>query len=351
MPITKITKDFVRDKAKLSDRELNSRYYKIGSKLFNKVRQPLDATANNNITVSIEEFAAKYYNLRKMIGRLAKPRIEAVWLSRFRQFFPEYTFGNGRKVTCVDDFLEAIVMEPYDNRMRELVHTVQNVMWGTGNNWAVIVEAKIMQVLGLEYKDEYVDLEDGQEKARTHLGNSIKTLIVNRKGRICNQPIKRKLEAAHKENLYVRNVGKSKSVAKVIRASTYDGWIGICHGHPSLPAEEPKEKANENAASAATPMAGPRNNEEIRKWIELQLAAGVTSLDEIIHAARENDSQPLDIPVALPVQIPLMAEIPFPTKEAAGQCVSPLASDASTLATSSVSDIVIPMILKIIFDH
>ena len=78
MPITKITKDFVRDKAKLSDPELNSRYYKIGSKLFNKVRQPLDPTANNNITVSIEDFAVKYYNLRQMIGRLAKPRIEAV---------------------------------------------------------------------------------------------------------------------------------------------------------------------------------------------------------------------------------------------------------------------------------
>lgn len=338
MPITRIPRDFLIDKAKLSEVQLKRRYFKVGWDIFHKKRP-----SDNNGTadgppdapgVTIEEFETMFYNLRKMIGDIGKSRIQAIFANKFNTYFPKYTFGGGRKVTCVNDLLEAIVLEPYDDKARRMIHITLNVMWG-GNNWAIILEAMIMEVIGLAYTDEFIDpAKNGLEVVvqRNHLGGFIAALLVSRKNRVCNQAIIRKLRTVRKEALYARNVGISKNIARFIRAEGYDGWIGLCWDHPKILAEKQVPKEEEVETNAP---------KDISQWLKAMVAGGVNSVEGLVEAA--NEPKMLKLP-AKPLPV-------FPTAEAAGlQCISPLSSDNSTLAASasSVSDTDNPTMLPMI---
>jgi hypothetical protein len=58
-----------------------------------------------------------------------------------------------------------------------------------------------MKLAGLERSGECIDLEKGKGKRdRTHIGGSIRKLIVKRKNRCINQLIKRKMLEVHHQS-------------------------------------------------------------------------------------------------------------------------------------------------------
>ena len=314
--MVKIPRDFIVDKAKLSRKQIERRYLKVGDKFFHKGK------AGQNNHVSLDEFEKRYYRLRDLLGLLAKVRIKALWLSRFNTRYPNFTFGRGgeRKVMSVSDFLECIcITETYDDHFREMVHIVQNVMWGSSNHWALHIEAIIMAIVGLAYSDEYLgdataaDLEDDLEDEETtdgttkdefkpkrkHLGGSIRQLVVARKGRICNQPVTRKLVEVRQEKLYKRNVGTNKKVVKVKQASSYDGFIGLCANHPEILASSVIiHRAKDEQASFVTGDKPPANQSQVRAWFESLAAKGMQSLEEFVKAAQHQiDSAPIPFPL------------------------------------------------------
>jgi hypothetical protein len=173
-------------------------------------------------------------NMRTFMLGFGKPRMRALFVEYFNNFEPEYTWGGGRKVTSVEDLEEAYGYEPYDNNMRRRIDYVQNRMWGTSNQAMYALEKTVMEANKIKYSDVTVN---GEKPKKSHQGGSIKALYVRFKGSYFVNRFRNKGRTTHRD-LYRRKKGVAQCVKKMLVATfeTYgfNGYIGICDGHPSL---------------------------------------------------------------------------------------------------------------------
>lgn len=307
--MTIVPRDFFVNKKKLTAHELQVRFAKVGWDLFYK-RHAGDKPPKCPAIDLIADFEIRLENLRIMILGHVSPRVEGIFIARFEQLFSGYTFRGGRKVTSTESLLSAIILEPYDNKMRGMIHTVQNTLWGN-NTWAVLLEKKTMQVIGLEYSDLHLN----EKPKNTHDGDSIKGAIIKLKNQMIVQRIKRGVQKYHHEVLYKRNVGISKGVLNLVSATIsshgFNGWVGQCAGHPDLV----------NRIMEEPPKTNPATKLDMYAWCQSMLAKGVTSRAELLTEAAKEENMPSWCTVA--------------TNE---KCVSPLSSVVASVDISTVPD-------------
>ncbi len=120
------------------------------------------------------DFRNRCANLRNLIIKLAKPSIAGVALFRLKEGFGDIAFGCGRKVVSTDDLNEAYATEKYTKEMRGMIFFMMISAWGTNNNWAIMLENKIMAMLKIAHNGTYCEQENVQRK---HLGGSLKSII------------------------------------------------------------------------------------------------------------------------------------------------------------------------------
>ena len=264
------------------------RLVEYGHVVFNKL--PKDKTTKKLDAKCIDgdlakDFEKRCYSLREMIIGLAKPRSRSVWAARFNARYPEYTYSGGKKVTCPDDFIEAILNEPYDNEMRGMIFYIQVTLWGKGNSYALQIESKIMQLCKLKYMDDYCDLEKENWPKKKHQGGCIKTMLVRLKQSSFVNKFRRVVREQQNERLYHRNVGTSKEIKAVQRVTVkshgFNGWLGLCEGHPDLEKVLKQQKKEEAPVMKQTDM---------RTWFDGVMAEGeVTSREQLLEALQKMD--------------------------------------------------------------
>jgi hypothetical protein len=140
---------------------VNIRFTKVGYSVFQKdVLAPGEEkpTVSRVLMSDTKDYRRRLENLKEMVETIGVPCIEDVFMTKFNQMYPDYTFGHGEKVKSVESMVRAYSTEPYDNLMREMVHYCMHGMWAN-NRWAVEVESKVMWMLRLNYTDKYGDVE------------------------------------------------------------------------------------------------------------------------------------------------------------------------------------------------
>ena len=249
-----------------------------------------------------QDYKNRLYNLRDMVVGLGKPRGNNVFGLRFNGRFTTYRY-NEKKIQSIEDFKDAIINEPYDNNMREMIHYVQNQMWGRGNTYALQIEAKIMQLLKLRYVDEYCDLPKDKYPKKNHPGGCIKTMLVRMKQSSMVNGVRRLVKNQHKETLYHRNVGNSREVKCIVKVTKkshgFNGYLGLCDGHPDLEktlAMQRKIEAGQvqqqqaPVKEAAVANQKPR---DVRAWFEEVMAAGcVNTPAELMQVLNTEEGRP-----------------------------------------------------------
>ena len=262
------------------------RFGAVGWKFFHKVQ---DGDSDPQIPGEnlLAKFVERLGNLRHMVIGFVGPRIERIFVLRFTDMYPDFTFAGGRKVTSIESFIAAIITADYGNSMRAMVHSTQNNLWGN-NTWAVKLEAKVMQVIGLEYTGTYLV----KTPKKNHDGNSVKDAIVKCKNTLIVQKIKRAVLKYHKEVLYKRNVGISNLVLELVPATLdshgFNGWVGQCAGHPKLVERLSKEPPKKN----------PETKVDMYHWFHSLLATGVTSPEMLLEEAAKLSSLPVKVTVS-----------------------------------------------------
>jgi hypothetical protein len=272
------------------------------------------------------DFKNRCANLRDLIIKLAKPRIEGVGMFRLNQGFGEVTFGCGRKVTSTDDLNEAYATEKYTKEMRAMIFFMTISAWGTNNNWAIMLENKIMCMLKLAYDGTYCEKQAVQRK---HLGGSIKAIIVRLKQSNLVNKFRRTGRRVHREVILKKRPKKlSAGVKRLVNATVethgFNGILGLYEGHPVLVAEAKKAAAeSKNVASAvyalppirvpgtpATSLVSSPPSEcpsDLAEWFFAKAKAGMTKKDllrqleeapeEIITGITDTDQSSLETSV------------------------------------------------------
>ena len=233
-----------------------------------------------------------------------------------------------------NDLIEAIISQPYDNKMRALIHFVQNRMWGRGNVWAVLLENKIKELLKLEYTDEYCDVKEGQASRKNHQGGSIKQIMVRIKQSSFVNKFRRITKLHHHEVLYQRDVGTSKDILEVVPATIasrgFQGCIGLTAGHADLG----KRKQNltpqlwaQTAPAVKETVPSVMGTQELHHWLKNQMRAGVTTREELF-ASFQSD------PAGMHIETPPI-EDDANTNMSPFSDLSPLGADDGSTATVS----------------
>ena len=243
---THTPRDFVKDKKKLSPKELSQRAHIVGRRVFQK-EKGTPATENGGDVVPAvladlaplaagvtedEDFAERISELRLFLQDLATPRMHAVWLHKFRSHMGDrYT-----EVTCFADFLQVYISSSNSNQMNKDVNFVCNVMWGKGQ-WAIELEQLVMKMLKLHYTEE---LCSGKKCLTKRKHGSIKSMFVRMKQTIFCDPIREASLRFKNQVLHQRKLDKPMegvlAVIKVTKESHgFDGHLGLGEGHPELP--------------------------------------------------------------------------------------------------------------------
>lgn len=292
-----IPRDFIVDSDKWSNEQLEVRMLEYGHVVFTKLKRDTNKVNKEAITEKLsQDYKNRLYNLRDMVVGLGKPRGSNVFGLRFNGRFTTYLY-NGKKIQSIEDFKDAIINEPYDNSMREMIHYVQNQMWGRGNTYALQIEAKIMQLLKLRYVDEYCDLTKDKYPKKIHPGGCIKTMLVRLKQSSMVNAIRRLVRNQHCETLYHRNVKISSYVPCIIKVTKkshgFNGYLGLCVGHPDLEKELAKQgkiKAEQVQQQQAPEKEAPvatQKPTDMRAWFEEVMAGGRVNtpaeLMEVLH--------------------------------------------------------------------
>lgn len=162
---------------------------------------------------------------------------------------------NGRSIRCLSDFTAFIRAGPWDNKMRDIVHYAQDVMWDVSNTWAVTLEEEYTKMLGIRFSGQRADPNNVPK--RITQGNCAHYLFVKVKGTLVStirnttrrvwrealfarRPIKDKQESVpsttHKENN--SKIPRILHYEHVLRCTDGEGYfggvIGYCEGHPKL---------------------------------------------------------------------------------------------------------------------
>lgn len=302
-----IPRDFIVDSDKWTNEQLDVRMLEYGHVVFTKLKRDTNKVNKEAITEKLsQDYKNRLYNLRDMVVGLGKPRGSNVFGLRFNGRFPTYLY-NGKKIQSVEDFKDAIINEPYDNNMREMIHYAQNQMWGRGNTYALQIEAKIMKLLKLRYVDEYCDLPKDKYPKKIHPGGCIKTMLVRLKQSSMVNAIRRHVKRHYCETLYHRNVGISKDVRCLVKATKsshgFNGYVGLGVGHPDLEktlamqeqetegAQEQKQQ-KQQAPEKKAPVANQKPR-DVRAWFEEVMAGGcVNTPAELMEVLNTEDGRP-----------------------------------------------------------
>ena len=211
-----------------------------GNDIFNKdVETALpEATNRNTATVTvpgchvlpIQEFANKLDALRTFLQDLGMPRIKEMF--EVRAAAHNHGFPHCK---TLEDFLQAYRTDPYDNKMRALVFYLCNDLWGKG--LFIVIEKLIMDKLKLKYSNELV----GKKPVKTrHRSGSIKVMLVRMKQTYFIERFRQIGFDLYHEVIYKRNmlVNRNQGVVQVVKVTKeshgYNGYLGLCVGHPSL---------------------------------------------------------------------------------------------------------------------
>jgi hypothetical protein len=153
---TKISFDFLLDKANLTQFELASRFKHFGNIFHDGPAQPQPQEESGG-TPSVDllrDFATRINHLRSLVCDLLLARLHKIFKDR-------------SKLLCGNDYphcetlpqwLEEYKNGPYDNKKRGMVHTLCSKLWG--KECIPLVEKLVMTKLGLKYISFIID-KDG----------------------------------------------------------------------------------------------------------------------------------------------------------------------------------------------
>lgn len=249
---------------------------------------------------------------RKLIYKLAEPRIVAKLMDNIKEVYPEVKL-HGKDLKTLDDVVQYIQRGPYDNKIRGFVDYVLHSSWGTSNAWALEVEHDIMIDLEMKYSDKKIapgKTPEKQKREKNHPGNFCKQMCVIKKGSMLNR-IQLCVRRIYKEVIYRRGQDKERllqstpkpSIPKVVRLEPatreshgFEGLVGICVGHKVLIQEENNREQ--------MPPEPPDTDNKMVQWLTEQIKEGKTieTAGDLIRLLNENDhddDDPLmDNPVA-----------------------------------------------------
>ena len=156
IPQTIIPRDFILDKAHLTQEELEARFAICGREMFNKEvqqanddEQPRTLAPVEDGVSPMQDFAERHARLRVMCQDMAAPRMKEtfkVHAESCNRHFPE--------AKTVEDFDLLYRTQVYDNKMRDTINTVCNRMWG--KECFGIIETQVMKRLNLKYSNQLV---------------------------------------------------------------------------------------------------------------------------------------------------------------------------------------------------
>ena len=176
---TELPYDFIIDKDEWPRPEINKRLHNYGAQSFDKNNRAANIQTGKDIPDDVyEDFKQRLYNLRAMAIGFGKPCIKQVWSAGLKKYEKDYTFAGGRTVETPEDFAEALMSQPYNNEMRARLHYIQNRMWGTNNNWAILVVEKVKELMKIKYLDTNVY---GKTPKKKYIGGCLKTIMVKLK--------------------------------------------------------------------------------------------------------------------------------------------------------------------------
>ena len=105
---TEIPYDFIPTKARIEDDMVNIRFTKVGYSVFQKdVLAPGEEkpTVSHVLMSDTKDYRRRLENLKEMVETIGVPCIEDVFMTKFNQMYPDYTFGHGEKVKSVESMV------------------------------------------------------------------------------------------------------------------------------------------------------------------------------------------------------------------------------------------------------
>ncbi len=198
--MTEIPLDFIPKKKNFSDKELEDR------KLFWAALDKRVTEDHGKPTPDLKEenLKKKILGLRSIVYSLSGSRINRYFAEKIGEAYPDLKLKDGRSIECIKDFAYYVKHAKSGADLREKAFYAMYGMWGTGNEWANVVESEIMDLLMLKYTGL---LADGTQKEKVHEGGCFKDRTVKYKN-ILLEVIKNALMKYHKENILVRNYHK-----------------------------------------------------------------------------------------------------------------------------------------------
>jgi hypothetical protein len=249
-----------------------------------------------------EKFAAMLVAGRRLILKLAEPRIIAYFVSQMKLVYSDVKC-NGKEIRSIDDFITYLRKGPWNNKRREVANFALHTAWGASNVWALDVEVDVMKVLEMKYGNKKIAAhKPSQKREKNHPGNFCKQMCVNKKGSLFNR-VQQFVRREYKEAIYVRILKPEKlleskpkkSIPKVvwIKEATRDRFgfhclIGICVGHK----DEFKQANMHQEENEVTPET-PNTKNKMLEWLHENLLSGETieTTEDLIRLAQGNSER------------------------------------------------------------
>lgn len=269
--LRKIPKDYVPSKtsSKLSPSEIRQRMEKWKEVL--DLREGPNHGTEPNETWDSTAFCAVLDNMRELLYHMAQPVINTHFSTEFNKRHPDFSFGNSRRINCMDDFTDFI--HEYNpahagamplKEARAMTHFVLYGIWGKSNFWAEKGEKEILKMLGFEFDGNRMC--DGSVKKRKQRGGFGKHHLVKKL-----DMERAKVNSAwercfyekffHRDNFKVPgNTGNKKRdrshLRKYIRyckreTDLFDGGYLLMEGHPEYEKVSGQVAAKEREQSEA----------------------------------------------------------------------------------------------------
>jgi hypothetical protein len=296
--VTSIPVDFLLDKKKLKDKELSDRFsYGGGRRIFDK-NVPETKMVNGKLVEvltelpvavgdQMEDFETRISTLRDFTIDLWHPRLRAAFHERIQKCLPEL-----HDIKTIYDFLQWYREQPYGNNVRRIVDIVSHKMFT--KQMFITMEGAIMEKLGLEYSAK---TSDGHNCKTHRRHGSILSIGTRMKQTYFIDLIRATGRDSKMEVVYNRLLKTPmKGVLKVIEARKethgYDGWLGLCAGHPDLL----KEQIEAQQAAAKLKTSEERSLEQ---FLEAKAQeGGTTDITALLQEWHATDKKPREISVS-----------------------------------------------------
>ncbi len=122
-----------------------------------------------------DQFKLLLDNFREVIFCMAGPIINTHFAVEFNKKYPDFSFGNGRTVRKIEDFVDWIHgFDPNESgqislqEARAMVHFSAYPLFGKSNHWAVRGEREILDLLALEYDGNRMSNKQVNKRVTRH---------------------------------------------------------------------------------------------------------------------------------------------------------------------------------------